>query len=256
MTSLVGQNTVDIHGNVKDQYGSTLDNITVIYYNNGGIGFNTKTDTLGNYSLTIPKSSFLNTANMIFEQDIDAFKKRHIKDTTCLKFNLFYTKVWRKLYKLDTIKNIAALSSLTIDQTLTNICEMIRFPPVIFDKNSVLPKNNDNNSGDFNYQIDSINFIKCFLNNNPETTILIWGHSGYDEENKSGLSLQRANYVKQKLVELGINPKRIIIEGKGDSKLLVNRKMIKKSEIKVRKSYFLDRNRRCNIRIESVEFKE
>lgn len=256
LTDVISQTKIEIYGTVKDLDSNNLDNITVLYLVPNGIKIETKTDSLGRYKLLVPKSSFLNAARIVFDQDQKAFQKKHVKDTSCLKYNSFYTKVWRKTYKLDSLKGIDSISVLNVNQTLDIICEMVRFPAIIFNKNSSLPKNNTNNSGDYNFQIDTINFIKCYMNTYPETIVTIWGHCGYDEINKSELSLQRANYVKEKLVAFGINPKRINISGYGDSKLLVRKEIVIKANTEEHKALLMEKNRRCNIRLESWDFKE
>jgi outer membrane protein OmpA-like peptidoglycan-associated protein len=256
LTNIFSQTKIEIYGTVKDQDNNQLDNIKVLYFVPNGIGIETITDSLGRYKLNIPKSSFLNVAKIVFDQDQKAFKNKHIKDTTCLKYNSFYTKVWRKTYKLDSLRGIDTIRSLNLNQTLDNICELVRFPGIIFDKNSSIPKNNVNNSGDYKLQIDTINFIKCFMNTYPETVITIWGHCGYDEANKSELSIQRANYVKEKLIAFGLNPKRIKISGNGDNKLLVRKETVNKAETEELKALLIEKNRRCNVRIDAWDFKE
>lgn len=256
LTNTFSQTKIEIFGTVIDQDSNRLDNIKVLYYVPNGIGIETKTDSLGRYNISVPKSSFVSVAKIVFEQDQIAFRNKHVKDTSCLKYNQFYTKVWRKTYKLDSIKDIDRISSLNHNQTLDIICELVRFPAIIFNKNSSLPKNNTNNSGDFNLQIDTINFIKCYMNSYPETVITIWGHCSYDETNKSDLSLQRATYIKEKLISFGINPKRINVSGFGDTKLLVRKEIVNKAETEDLKALLIEKNRRCNIRIVSWDFKE
>jgi len=82
------------------------------------------------------------------------------------------------------------------------------YTDVYFDKNSLLPKESSTSA---------IGMLVNYMKQNPEATVTLVGHidkSGSVEYNQK-LSLQRAESVKQIMVEVGVDSDRIITQGGG-----------------------------------------
>ena len=82
------------------------------------------------------------------------------------------------------------------------------YADVYFDKNSLLPKESSTSA---------IGMLVNYIKQNPEATVTLVGYidkSGSVEYNQK-LSLQRAESVKQIMVEVGVDSDRIITQGGG-----------------------------------------
>ena len=68
--------------------------------------------------------------------------------------------------------------------------------------------------------LDALNEIKTLLDNNPEGSLVIEGHTSSDGEAEVNLSLSqmRAAAVKAFLVGMGVNPDRLRTEGYGEER--------------------------------------
>lgn len=71
--------------------------------------------------------------------------------------------------------------------------------------------------------ITSLKRLQKFLGENPNVNILITGHTdnvGSPDYNQN-LSLQRARSVQEFLIESGLHPARVMVEGKGANQPMV-----------------------------------
>lgn len=101
-----------------------------------------------------------------------------------------------------------------VEQPKESVKEMIKtliqshYADVYFDKNSLLPKESSTSA---------IGMLVNYMKQNPDATVTLVGYtdkSGSVEYNKK-LSLQRAESVKQLMVEVGVDSDRIITQGGG-----------------------------------------
>ena len=66
---------------------------------------------------------------------------------------------------------------------------------------------------------DAVQEVKRILDENPSASILIEGHASTDggEDSNLNLSLKRAESVKSKLIELGVDESRIEVKAFGET---------------------------------------
>ncbi len=71
-------------------------------------------------------------------------------------------------------------------------------------------------------QRETLNKLAAYLNSNPKATCIITGHTDSDgaaEFNKN-LGLKRAEYIKKQLINLKVDPMKIITDSRGESEPL------------------------------------
>lgn len=181
--------------------------------------FRIKGDYLGNYKLigTIPSGYVL--------------------------FNLMYRdkKHQTSRFQWDTTTTKDFVIEKNVRMNSLDCCEENIIPVVIFKRNSTdlfLPELADS----------SIREVAKIMIDHPEITILaIVGHSCYDEESKPDtlLSFQRAEVVMSKLVDKGVDRRRLIPRGFGAKKLLVDSTFINNAcKTEESKALFHKKNRR------------
>lgn len=131
---------------------------------------------------------------------------------------------------------------------LTKITICWSFPTILFKYNST--ESLDKYSSSREESADSsINFINSVLNEDPTMVIELQGHCDSREKNPDTLSLQRADYLRQALINKGIDKERVLIKGWGAKKLLVKDSVILKATTKEEKEKLHLQNRRVILRI-------
>jgi len=242
---------VEIYGNVKDRNENrNLEEINVALKGNNGNVFKTKTDTLGNYSLPVPKSVISRMINLTFNQDYNAYRKKYSKDTTCaiLPFNreyeqLFFDKETSKIDSVDRIK---------VDVIMLHPGGCRTFPIVYFIKDSLTLLNRDQDY--YEDSEETMHFMRCFMAVNNGLVIEIGGHVGFDEKNKIKLSEERANYIRDRFIKEGINPERLKAKGYGNEKPKISKAQIAKAKTKEEKEQLDLFNGRCSFFILSDNY--
>lgn len=220
-------------------------------------GYITKTDSSGKYYFNVPKDKTNAKLELIFRQNTraDSIKYvRNIKDTCCIKFDKFYLRYFPTWHKLDSTYHLVKLDSLKISKELSFWGEETRLPYITFEKNSMQIDNTPDNTIQSIIDTYPIQYLVCLLNDNSTMVIEVNGNSGFDEKNRYELSVNRAKYIKDKLVQAGINQKRIKTSANGDKKLRVNKKIIQKENDPKIKLQYLEQNRRCYTRIIGWDF--
>jgi hypothetical protein len=133
------------------------------------------------------------------------------------------------------------------------------FPAIFFRVNSIISCNDSLSRRDsinhmaFDHAISS---LYEDLKENPGLVIELQSHASTIEKDPEVLSLKRAEYIRQLLIEKSVNGKRIFVKGYGVRKLLVTDAMIKKAKTKEEKMAMHLRNQRVVFRIISFDFKE
>lgn len=104
---------------------------------------------------------------------------------------------------------------------------------------------------------DSLNYLYNILKDNPSIVVELNAHTdsrGSDAENMK-LSQARAQSCVDFLVkEKGVNPKRLVAKGYGESQLLVTDAVIKKAKTKEEQEALHQKNRRTSFRVLSFDF--
>lgn len=126
----------------------------------------------------------------------------------------------------------------------------IRLPSFQFRKNS-LDMIDSTISYDNNYlkSKDELNLAFEMLDKNPSLTLELAGHCSTDEKNPDELSLQRAEKIKQTLVDKGIEKDRLTVKGWGIKKLKVTTTQILKGKTQKEKEELNEKNRRVVFKI-------
>lgn len=146
--------------------------------------------------------------------------------------------------------------------TLTRLVNCGVFPKFYFFKNSDVISNDTNNNGiNDPDKLPSAEVLKMYvdlLKENPQLYIEIGGYASYDEKNADELCLRRAQYVKKRLVEKGVNEKRILTTGKGYPTLVTTDRInsAKQASTKEEKELLYAKDRYTTFRIVSWDFKE
>lgn len=105
------------------------------------------------------------------------------------------------------------------------------------------------------YSVETeIKYLGKILKDNPTIVMELSAHCSSNEKCVEQLSLQRAEKVKEELIKLGINSKRLISKGYGLKKLKVQNSEIKKAKTKEEKEALHAVNRRCVFKILSWDF--
>lgn len=105
------------------------------------------------------------------------------------------------------------------------------------------------------YSVETeIKYLGKILKDNPTIVMELSAHCSSNEKCVKQLSLQRAEKVKEELVKLGINSKRLVCRGYGLEKLKVQNSVIKKAKTKEEKEALHAVNRRCVFKIINWEF--
>jgi outer membrane protein OmpA-like peptidoglycan-associated protein len=97
--------------------------------------------------------------------------------------------------------------------------------------------------------LDDINTLYKIMIDNPSITFELKGHCSADEKNPDELSLQRAEKIKQLLIEKGIETDRIATKGFGIKKLKITSQQILKAKTKQEKENLNQINRRVIVNI-------
>lgn len=119
-------------------------------------------------------------------------------------------------------------------------------PEIVFKKNS----------SDLIGSDDSLYVIYQILLDIPGIVIEINAHCDTGEKDVQALSDSRAQIVKSKLIEKGINERRMKIKGFGSSQLLVTKNDIKEAKTVEEKEALRSKNRRATFKVLSFDFKE
>ena len=71
--------------------------------------------------------------------------------------------------------------------------------------------------------LEAVAQVKTILEDNPRGIVLIQGHASEDgsDEYNQALSERRAESVKAKLIEMGVNPARLEVQAFGESRPIV-----------------------------------
>ena len=92
------------------------------------------------------------------------------------------------------------------------------------------------------------------LKDNPSIVIELSAHCSSDEKFPDKLSQERAEIVKARFINLGINEKRLVAKGYGIQKLKILDAQIKKVKTKDEKEALCAHNRRCVLKILNWDF--
>lgn len=248
LNSFGQKNAIVLFGKVKAlKDSSALEDVYVSIRINDSITFGTKTNKEGNFVLLISKKALLKSNRIFFDHDLVAYNKKHPADTSCGYLDWFwgYLSAYRDIYS-DSLRNI---TTKEVNVYLSRVEADIRFPNIVFDKNSSVPTINKKEDSLYQNPNKVIRHMFCIMRDNPTLIMQISGHSNYDETNAQKLSEERAKYAYQKLISYGINSKRIKAVGFGDTRLRYKKEKADTEEK-------AQTNRRVDFSIIAWDFKE
>lgn len=245
---------VIVKGSVCDRDdGSPISGAHVVFADDKGRYITWTTDTSGKYFFEIP-GNFFSKAEITCQSDRKARSKTHgncylssddkgiisLSDTNDLPMQFL------KNFTLQHGCCYPISPQLNFKKNSTEIVSAKNFPTSAY-------RNSDSATSSLPEALDAL--VKT-LTENPEIIIQFDAHCSTDEQNVDTLSLKRAEYAKQLLVDKGINTKRIVTKGWGTRKLKITQTQVKKASTKAEKEQLHLQNRRCVFRIISWDFKE
>jgi outer membrane protein OmpA-like peptidoglycan-associated protein len=228
---------------------SNVPNCTVILKMDNSDSLIKKTDSIGYYSFDFVNPKFKQGQLSL----IDTEKAR-----TKTAFEGFFNSEDKGTFVLES--PLVSMNYMK-DFMLTPRLIDRYYPILLFKKQSIILDTNfynyidGNDSSDY-YPQNALSMYITSLKNEPNTIIEIIGHCSSNEKNTEELSLKRAKKIKEELVKSGINEKRLICKGYGDTKQRVTDEEIKNAKNKKEKEVLHSKNRRCIFRIISWDFKE
>jgi len=245
-----------ISGNVKDKtiHQRNLADIWVKLVDTDSLVSLTKTDSIGNFRITISKNLLSNNPALILYQDISTYKKKYIIDSFCVNLKYYdrqYTSLKYELKK-DSInsKDSINLQILMFKQTWD-----FNYPFFKFKKNTTILTNNDFYEGtdsSWSNPETALKYMNCFLNVNKGYKIVLRGKAGIDEFHSDSLATKRAILIKEKLIKMGSDSRQIIILP--NSNKLSTRDKIPANKPKSEKEKLLSRYYICGLSIIEPEF--
>lgn len=200
-------------------------------------------DTLGYYKVAIsPKYS---SAKITVSQDDIRMQADFPKNTECSNFiqpTIYFVQDYRIINPIE--KNKDYVADFSIKKAIIDR----RLPCLSFEKNTTIIKKCSSDSSDY-----LIKYIKCLLQENPKTIIEIHGKS-WDERHHKMLSKKRAALIKNKLINLGIDKKRIKTKALADSQPLFSAQTIADEHNDYLKVEMEDKNRSISFVILSFDY--
>lgn len=112
-------------------------------------------------------------------------------------------------------------------------------PELLFEQNSIKPLN----------FTDSLSYISSALRDFPLMKIQINGNADSKEATPDELSLQRAQFIYNELIKLGIDKNRLTYKGFGSTGPLIPEDIIKKAKTKEEKAVLRQRNSRLAFQV-------
>ena len=225
-----------IRGTAMNSEAQTfIPNLPVYLLKNDSCYLLTKTDTNGNFRFTINLNSI---------KSLSLYGKPNKDVTTPTARRGFFFMLEKIIINKDSIKNWYTLSMSPIP------AGDIRLPSFKFKKNSLdLTDSVKIDVDEYAKTSDELNFIYKMLNEYPTLTFELDGHCSTDEKNPNELSLQRAEKIKQILVDKGIDKDRLTVKGWGIKKLKITEVQILKAKTQKEKEMLIAQNRRVIVKL-------
>jgi len=215
---------------------------------NDSLFIETFCDSAGNYQFQVsrPLLNGLKPSVFIF-QDFKVLEKLFPPPSDC---PIHYGGPDKYLSHRPTnfeIKN--SISNYVINFELIRVVYELRLPCINFLKNST-----DFVTCPFDPSGDTVIFcIKHFLLKNPTIVIEVIAHA-WDESNPKDLAQKRSNFIRQKLITLGVDSARIKSIGKSDTQPFVEAKIIRQAKTSEEKEALKSKNRGAYFRIVSFDY--
>jgi hypothetical protein len=158
---------------------------------------------------------------------------------------------------LRLINDVSKRDIYIVDFSLIPVTDCVPPPPTIYFKPNSLDLSWDK-SGAFPFDMppdSAFQYMASLLNENPGLILELSGHTDSDETKIDNLSLKRAQFVKDKLVSLGINGERLQPKAYGPTRMLISDEVIKKAKKKEERCALRQKNRRVTFLILSFDYK-
>lgn len=213
----------------------------------------TYSDSSRNYILIIPRN-LLSSKELKFESQCLIDEEKYIappKNSYCGTPNSYveYFNGFRTI----SVGQFDSIDYLRADISASKICYELRFPSVEFKENKIEMVEVDS----YHESPDSV--VRCLsemLKSNPKFVIELSAHADSKEENPEAIASFRGEMIKNMLMCLDINPKRLIVKSYGCKRLLVTEDEISKCLTEDEKNIGRQRNRRVVFSVLRKDFKE
>lgn len=174
--------------------------------------YQTYTDDDGKYRFILPDSLTAKELQLRFEQEETRVKKEHINGpcpTNCIINDLYLSNTEKLIIYLDSTHNYTFDSFVTPRQRCNEYS-----PTIYFKKNELLPVKIDKYDSSDSAICEIFQALRC----NRKIVVEISAHCSKGEKNKEELSFKRAQFIKDTLVKLGINPARLVTKWYSDKR--------------------------------------
>ncbi|HXU28507.1 MAG TPA: OmpA family protein [Bacteroidia bacterium] len=219
--------------NIEDK--TFIPNLPIFLKCNDSCYLATQTDVEGNFNFNL-------NLNSIKSLILYAKPNKDIKTKTAPQG--FFIPEQKITINKDSIKTMYVLELWPIPMGLITL-PSFQFKQNSLDiKDSILTYDNE-----YSKSVDDLNWACKILNENPNITFEFDGHCSTDEKNPDELSLQRAEKIKQLLVDKGIEKDRLTTKGWGIKKLKITTAQILKTKSQKEKDRINALNRRVVLQI-------
>jgi outer membrane protein OmpA-like peptidoglycan-associated protein len=135
-----------------------------------------------------------------------------------------------------------------------------KMPPITFEAKSLVFANGNRvyATGNEGTQTDTLSdealiaTLAEILNKNPQLQIELSGHTTFEEPVELGL--ERAELVRKKLLDLGVQAPRILVANQGNSKPMIDQASILALPTAIEKQAAIAKNRRVEISVVRNDF--
>lgn len=211
--AVYSQQTFTISGNIyKSRPTEPADSSVIVnIYLDGQPIYKTFADKNGRYNCILSDS--LNGKKLTIDTDQDETRmiKEHFDGpcpTDCMRSVSYGGTNQKFVVHLDSTRDY----HFDLYPFMITRCGFV-FPNMYFKKNELQPITLSIDVSSDSALCTMFHFLKC----NSKWVIEISAHCSPDEKDKQNLSIKRGQFVKDELVKLGINPKRMVVKGYADT---------------------------------------
>lgn len=173
----------------------------------------TTVDKEGKYKFTLPDSLVGKKLIISYDQDETKIRKEHT-DGPCPGDCIISSIYGPDNYPKRLTVNKDSIKDYVFDFNCSPIYGCGEFSKIFFKKNGLQPVTLPTDVSSSTPICDLFYFLRC----NKKWVMEIAGHCSKAEKNKEELSFKRAQFIKDTLVKLGINPARLVTKWYSDKR--------------------------------------